>query len=53
MQINTIPNFTINCFSVFCAKKALKTNRKIIKVNRYKWLRISSDRYIVKNLKIV
>ena len=46
VQINTIPNFTINCFSVFCAKKALKTNRKTIKVNRYKWLVICSEKFI-------
>ena len=34
--ISTIPNFTMNCFSVFCAKKELKTNRKIIKANKSK-----------------
>ena len=37
---NIIPNFTINFLSVFCDKKELKTNRKIIKANKSKWLSI-------------
>ena len=47
-----IPNFTINFLSVFCDKKEAKTNRKVIKVNKYKWLIISSDTFIIKSLKV-
>ena len=40
-----IPNLTINCFLVFCAKKDKRTNKTAIKVNKYKWLSIITTKF--------